>query len=206
MTEAYPLAWPAGWPRTSMFEKQSSDRFRRGDWRDGGKKPPTFAQARDRLRDELSRLGCINEVISSNHPIDRYGVPRESKRRIADEGVAVYFTYLGKQMVMACDRFDDAAGNMTSLALAIEAMRQLDRHGGGQMMERAFAGFVALPSAGPPWYVVLGVRPDATADDIREAYRAKAMEKHPDKGGSHAAMAELNNARDEGMKLARERA
>jgi hypothetical protein len=48
-------------------------------------------------------------------------------------------------MTMACDRFDNAAANMRSLGLAIEAMRQLERHGGGAMMEKAFSGFVALP-------------------------------------------------------------
>ena len=50
---------------------------------------------------------------------------------------------------MAMDRFTSVAGNLRSLTLAIEAMRQLNRHGGGTMMERAFAGFVAI--APPDW-------------------------------------------------------
>jgi curved DNA-binding protein CbpA len=33
-------------------------------------------------------------------------------------------------------------------------------------------------------YEQLGVKPDATADEIKSAYRAKASQTHPDKGGS----------------------
>lgn len=206
MTEAYPLHWPSGWPRTPVAERQRPYRFgttERGSYR---RVLPTFAKSRDRLLGELDKLGAINIVISSNHSTDRYGYPVESKRKVQDDSVAVYFEFMGKPMVMACDRYDDAAGNMTSLALAIEAMRQLDRHGGGTMMERAFTGFLALPAAGPPWYAILCVRADADEDEINRAYRAKAKTAHSDVGGTDAAMTELNVARDEGLKLARARA
>ena len=99
-------------------------------------------------------------------------------------------------MVMACDRFERIAANMRSLGLAIEAMRQLERHGGGVMMERAFAGFAAIA---PPrdWRRVLGFdqlhTPDAETIDAR--FKQLAKTHHPDVGGSEAAMAELNAAR-----------
>ena len=50
---------------------------------------------------------------------------------------------------MARDAYKTVAGNMRSLTLAIEAMRQLERHGGSTMMERAFQGFAAI--APPDW-------------------------------------------------------
>lgn len=160
-------------------------------------KPVTFAVARDKLYDELQRLGAGSYVVSTNHPTDRYGVPTQSKRRVTDEGVAVYFKFKGQQMVMACDRFDNAAANMRSLGLAIEAMRQLARHGGGTMMERAFTGFVALPAPGAAKSPceILGVRPDATPEEIDAAYHKKAKAAHPDAGGAPGTMAELNAAR-----------
>jgi len=43
---------------------------------------------------------------------------------------------------------------------------------------------------------VLGVGPNAGADDIRAAYRDKMRTAHPDQGGSHAQAAKLAAARD----------
>lgn len=43
---------------------------------------------------------------------------------------------------------------------------------------------------------ILGVGPDATAGEIRAAYRAKMARAHPDRGGSNAEAARLTAARD----------
>lgn len=42
----------------------------------------------------------------------------------------------------------------------------------------------------------LGVAPDANAEAIRAAHRRLAALEHPDRGGSHARMVQLNAARD----------
>jgi len=44
------------------------------------------------------------------------------------------------------------------------------------------------------FYATLGLSPDATPDQIKAAYHAKARECHPDHGGSDAAMAAVNEA------------
>jgi hypothetical protein len=38
---------------------------------------------------------------------------------------------------------------------------------------------------------VLGVRPDASADEVRAAWRDRALATHPDRGGDEAAFAEV---------------
>ena len=125
-----------------------------------------------------------------------------SRRRMEDPGAAIYFKLKDRPMVMACDRFTDIAANVRSLGLAIEGMRQLERHGGGAMMERAFTGFTALPPpmmAQRPWREVLGLKGTVTEADIQLTYRALAKKAHPDQGGKPGQMAELNHARDEAL-------
>jgi curved DNA-binding protein CbpA len=43
-------------------------------------------------------------------------------------------------------------------------------------------------------YDTLGVKHDATPDEIKKAYHRKCKEHHPDKGGKHENMAEINRA------------
>ncbi|HRO02948.1 MAG TPA: J domain-containing protein, partial [Terricaulis sp.] len=50
---------------------------------------------------------------------------------------------------------------------------------------------------------ILGVGPDASAQEIRAAYRAKMVHAHPDRGGSHNEAARLTAARDRLLKRRR---
>lgn len=194
--EAYPLSWPLGWPRVAYHQRKNGrDQFRRSDG------PWTMGAARDALLREVQMLGGKSAVLSSNFALRRDGVMAAARRAPDDEGIAIYFVLKGRQVAMACDRYHDAIGNLRSLALAIDAMRQLERHGGGTMMDRAFEGFAALPAPGrTPWWQVLGISERATATEIKNAYRRLAAERHPDRGGSEAMMADLNVARDAGLR------
>jgi DnaJ-domain-containing protein 1 len=105
---------------------------------------------------------------------------------------------------MAIDRYDRVADNLAAIAATLEAMRAIERHGGAEILDRAFTGFASLPaSAGQgkrEWWAVFGVSANASDADIEAAYRRLAKERHPDTGGSDDAMAELNQARDEWRK------
>lgn len=193
--EAFPLQWPDGWPRT--INREQSHPF-------GGKVHDlTFERARDGLRNELSLLGARDIVLSTNVPLRRDGEAAASsaRKRMMDPGVAVYFVLKKRPMVMAQDKYFDVAANIRSLALAIDGMRQLGRHGGGTMMERAFTGFVAIapPDWKKPWREVFGVKPDWNGD-LRALFKEKAKHRHPDNGGDDTIMAELNIAYAEGKK------
>jgi hypothetical protein len=192
VTQAYPLAWPEGWPRTPSH-RQGRSRFK-----------VTPDRARRNLLDQIRMLGAKLAVISSNVPIRQDGQPYAdaARRVIYDAGVAVYFQLDGKPMAMACDLYQTPHENMHSLGHAIEHLRGLDRHGGGHMIERAFTGFSALPppSSSAPmraWPEVLGVSANATRAEVEAAYREQAKRAHPDAPtGSHERMTELNTARD----------
>ncbi|MGO8921400.1 MAG: J domain-containing protein [Xanthobacteraceae bacterium] len=187
--EAYPLQWPDGWPRTAFNLRESDRKF------GGHVHGLTMGRARDQLLDELRLLGARDIVVSTNVQLRRDGLPYSDQRRIEDPGVAVYFTLKKRPRVMARDRFISVAGNMRSLTLAVEAMRQLERHGGSHMVERAFAGFTAIapPDWKKPWREVFGVKPEWRGD-IAALYREKARHRHPDVGGADTLMAELNDA------------
>jgi hypothetical protein len=197
---AFPLAWPQGWPRTPEHARETDHQFTQTDRNTGYRVPVSLEYAYSLLRDELMRLKAANVVVSWNYRYDQYGFPIETAFAPKDQGVAVYFALNGRPMVMACDRYQRAAANLRSLGLALEAMPQLARHGGGVMMERAFAGFAALPRP-PSCWDVLGVEEGASRIEIDQAFRNRAKIMHPDTGGgSDHAMAELNAARGQALK------
>src|ERR1051325_6270690 len=44
------------------------------------------------------------------------------------------------------------------------------------------------------YYEVLGVKKDASADELKKAFRRAAVEHHPDRGGDETKFKELNEA------------
>jgi DnaJ-domain-containing protein 1 len=101
--------------------------------------------------------------------------------------------------VMAIDQYYRVEENLAAIAATLDAMRAIERHGGAQILDRAFTGFTALPApaAARSWREVFGFTPHAQPDRaaLRNRYRILAGERHPDRaGGSDAAMSELNVA------------
>lgn len=173
--EAYPLAWPAGVPRT-----RSPDRSAFGE--------VTIHRATQELIWEIERMRGRLPVISTNLELRNDGLPYSKQRAIADPGVAVYFMRNGRQMVFACDRWDRIEHNMRAITKTIDAMRGIERWGSTDLMERAFAGFEALPSPENAvvltCWQILDLEPGASEMEIERSYRAKAKLAHPDGGGS----------------------
>jgi len=183
MTQAFPLHWPDGWPRTDASRRK-----------DGPfKVPPT--QAREEMMIELQRLGARDIVVSTDQPLNRDGSVSMARRSITDPGVAVYFKRKGLDLVLACDQYAMLHDNMRAIGKTAEAMRGIERWGASDLLDRAFTGFVSLP-APEQWWQVLGVSREATRAEIDAAYRRLARDAHPDHGGTDADMARLNAARD----------
>lgn len=212
MTQAYPLQWPVGWRRTEVGWRKRAQ-FKRGErqystapgstssWMNY--KSVSISDATSRVLEELRKLGVEHgdAIISTNLQLRLDGLPRGGQADPSDPGVAVYWRVgPGPMKVMAIDRYDRVADNLAAIAATLEAMRAIERHGGGEIIERTFTGFDALP---PPksWADILGVPPTATREQVNEAFRSLASKHHPDRpGGSHERMAEISRARDDALR------
>jgi len=209
---AYPLAWPDGWKRTlphlrargkfHRTERQYSSQPGGGSWL--RKSDMTIAVATERVLNELHRFGVLqgDAIISTNLVLRLDGMPRSGQPEPADPGAAVYWVRPQEPMhCMAIDSYDRVADNLAAIAATLDAMRAIERHGGAQILNRAFKGFTALPSPGGTvargWREILGIAPDAAVTEamIDERYRKLASIHHPDKGGDTGAFQELGAAR-----------
>jgi hypothetical protein len=181
----YPLHFPTRQPRTPTH-KRNRAQFQ-----------VTFAKARDELLAELQRLGATGIIISTNIELRQDGLPYANRREPDDSGVAVYFDLKKKPHVLACDKWDKTKDNVRAIGLHVAAMRGMERWGVGSV-EQAFMGYQCLPEYDPnrekEWWEILGVSEFASVDEIRQAFIDEAKSAHPDKGGTHDRMTELNRA------------
>lgn len=187
---SWPLTWPAGWPRARYRQRAP---FKHGN----GARLSVGDALRRRLLPELERLGARSIVVSLNvrpHLYDQLG-------DVADPGVAAYFDLpAGGRVVLACDKWDRAGDNVAAIAAHVEALRGQERWGVGSVAQ-AFAGYKALAAVGAtkPWWEVLGLSREATADMISARRRLLLEQHHPDKGGNPNTAAEVNAAYQEAM-------
>lgn len=186
MAERYPLHWPAGWPRTPQHRRADATY------------QVTFNRALEDALDSIRKMGGRSPIVSSNLKLRQDGLPYANQREPDDSGIAVYWTQDGQQRVIACDCWRSRRDNMRAIGLTLEGLRAIQRSGASSILDRAFAGFAALPAAasGPDWRAVLGLGPTANADDVKRAFRGLAREHHPDHGGDPDRFRRLVEARD----------
>jgi hypothetical protein len=200
---AYPLSWPDGWKRTSnriaaAFGKAGQSI---GNQRIGMRRL-SVSDAVQRVLAELRRMNISidNVIVSTNVPLRLDGMPR-SDQEPRDPGAAVYWQK-GKQPMrcMAIDRYQRVADNLAAIAATLEAMRAIERHGGGAILERAFLGFAALPEkASQHWRETLGIEGTPTLELVETRFRALVQVYHPDKNtdpDARAKFEEIVQARD----------
>lgn len=202
--EGYPLKWPMGWRRTAASNRKHGH-FSKGERALGEsytrRRELSTADAIARLLAEFRRFGIpdYNVIVSTNVELSRSGMPR-SGREPQDPGVAVYFKQGDDERCIAADAYDRVADNLAAVAATIDALRAIDRHGGAQIIKRAFAGFAALPSPERHWKVVLGlVSQSINRHTIESAYKNLRSAAHPDKGGNAERFDELRRAYEQAL-------
>jgi hypothetical protein len=177
-----PLDWPHGWRRTPVADRRNG-RF---------DVTLTSVEAAERVATQVRLLGFAERslIISSNLRFAGESLPSS-----VDPGVAVFWRDKRATSCMAIDTYSTVAANLAAVAATLSAMRAIERHGGGEVRNKAFAGFAALPAPEQPWQVLGLPTNSATPEQIEDAYRRLAMRHHPDRGGSAEAMARINAAR-----------
>ncbi len=179
---AYPLCWPTGWPRTPRWQIKPSRYSQK-----------SMVRVRVDIKEQVRMLRGSDLILSTNIALRRDGLPYAGQKQPADCGVAVYFKRKGKPFCFASDKWATVEENLWAICLTIDALRKIERAGVSDMLDRAFTGFLALPSP-RPWWDVLGVSPSASSEAIKQAYWARAKECHPDAGGDVAKFQELQAA------------
>lgn len=207
---AYPLQWPDGWKRTprgsrarAKFGKRRPSTYG-GGWQSKGEL--SIAEAVNRIRAELDRMGIHDDdlVISTNLALRLDGLPRSGQAEPGDPGAAVYWTDRHDKSqpprCMAIDRYDRVADNLAAIAATLDAMRAIERHGGAEILSRAFTGFVAIEHQGEDWWDVLQVQRDASREAIDASYRRLRSQHHPDRGGDSEQFQRVQRAYEKAIR------
>jgi hypothetical protein len=229
MINAYPLTWPDGWKRTPRSVRENGRfnvkvRGTHSTYENGVKRevPNSYVRSRDltvsdavgRILQSLERMGADrqNAIISTNVLTRLDGMPRSGERAPDDPGAAVYWVPYGKaasaRRCMAIDRYTTVADNLAAIGATLEAMRAIERHGGAEILDRAFTGFLALPEkASTPWRDVLGIPSSggASVDVIELKFKELARLHHPDRGGDPEQFHRIVEAHDAAKREMRSR-
>jgi hypothetical protein len=102
----------------------------------------------------------------------------------------------GESQCMAIDIYTRIADNLAAVAATIDAMRAIERHGGAQILKRAWMGLKALPASTAPVMTTLQAAKQlatmaqfpgsdvavlASADEAQRIARIATSRWHPDK-------------------------
>ncbi len=200
----YPLCWPNNVARTAP-QRRTYPQFNTG----------SISSAVQKAISEINRLNGRrwdyddqSVILSSNLRLKKNEWPVGDQGQPVDTGIAIYFTlrfartgkWHERPCVLTCDKWSKVQWNIDAIARDIEAQRARQRYG-CTSVEQAFAGYVAIPEkcGGSPWWIVLDVPSTAGVKAITDAFREKAMDAHPDKGGDLDKWHQLQEAHRQAM-------
>ena len=184
--------WPAGFERTPPAERSRNNSFQ-----------AAIGQTTKELAAEMDRLGPAKwraSTASGGAHTKQNGLPKSSANP-DDPGFVVRWSKDGEAFAVACDASPRLRDNVRTVYLWINETRMR----GKRPVTTGESEFAAarLPSgedvveATEPPYEILGVSPDAGDAEVREAYRERVQDVHPDRGGSLGEFARVQDARDE---------
>ena len=198
-------AWPG--PSTPQHQRRSRATFR-----------ASWQNTLDLLARELKHLGAKNVAILADfreRDLRLDGMPRGDARAPQHPGVRIAFDSRHGPLTYATDEYEYWQHNVRAIALALEALRAVDRHGVSKTGQqyRGWAQLEAGPSApfsslddaaafvvkhsgehadGGDLMVAPGV---VDGDMLTRLYRLAARRLHPDGGGNDRDFMRLQQAK-----------
>lgn len=173
----------------------------------------TWGSTLELLKKELRQLGAkelVIQVAMREDQIRLDGYPR-ANAYATHPGVILAFESKHGPLKYAVDTFTSWEDNIRAIALALEALRKVDRYGVTKRGEQ-YTGWRALPPEGgtsatftadaAAAFVAAACKNGVTAavllrdpESVRKAYLAAAQRLHPDRGGSTREFQQLQIAK-----------
>lgn len=195
---AFPLTWPDGWKRSKKQEHAPFGRRGANNYL----RDVTLSEAATFVLGELKRMGIpkAEVIISTNVKLRLDGLPYSDQKEPADGGASVWWKDGDSRKVIAIHRYYRVADNLYAIGKTIEALRGIDRWGSGEILERTFTGFTALPNLQEEtWNQVIDVAAHMPTADVKEIFRKRRFKAHPDQGGSDSEFHRVNQAYEKFM-------
>lgn len=178
----------------------------------------SWRQTLQLLERELRQIAATSRVLQVDIPERDFridGFPRANARQNGPGVILTFTAPVAGDLSYPCDTYTDWQDNLRAIALALEALRKVDRYGVTKRGEQ-YAGFKALPpgtialgtgmtldeaivfiadAAGVDHLGMLAERRMGGDDLVRVAYKLAARKLHPDHGGTEERMQKLNEAK-----------
>jgi DnaJ-domain-containing protein 1 len=185
------IDWPRGFDRTKAANRERNHSYQATL----GQTTKDLATEMDRLDPDDWRASIGNQHTKSN------SLPRHDANP-DDPGFVLRWSKDGEQFAVACDDSPRLRDNVRTVYLWVHETRMRSQRP-VVTGEDEFAA-ARLPSGDDseavvgrePPHEVLGVSPDATPEEVREAFRKRVQTAHPDHGGDEQEFKRVREARE----------
>lgn len=156
----------------------------------------TLTSAFDWVINEATHLGAKEITFTAAMSLGKRGEPLSNARQRGPVAVWYVTAESPNPVCIAIGEYHYLVDNLWAVGHTLASMRTIRRHAGDWAARQSQQGFTALPPR-RKWWEILGVSESSPREVVEAAYRALARTAHPDQGGSHEAMSNLNAAIEE---------
>ncbi|WP_435147676.1 J domain-containing protein [Halobaculum sp. P14] len=181
--------WPAQFGRTPADERSANRSFE-----------VSLSDAFEDLEGELDRLGVDDFRYSFDADARQRDGRPYARARPDDPSFVLRWSMGGAQYAVACDRYSRLRDNVRTVGLYVREKRKMESRpvatGESEFANARLPSGDDVVEADPAPHTVLGVASDASEARIRDAYREKVKEVHPDNGGDPQAFHRVQRAKE----------